>query len=70
MKKVFSIEKFVANCIADGDGVDYDDVIDRHSWALVMDGHTEEETEAMDYGTCDEWMVEVEDTEEVIDESV
>jgi len=70
MKKVFSLEKFVADCIADGDGVDYDDVIDRHSWALVINGHTEEEIEAMDYGTCDEWMVEVEDTEEVIDESV
>ena len=70
MKKVFSIEKFVANCIARGDGVDYDDVIERHSWAVECDHLTRREMSVIGNSTHDNWMVEVEDTEEVINESV
>ena len=61
MKKVFSIEKFVADCIADGDGDNAKEVIKRHSWAPECNHLTSREMNAIGYLTHENWMIEVPD---------
>ena len=72
MKKVFSLEKFIADCIADGDGTNGDEIISRYPWARLIDGRTTEQINGMGYLTHECWMTEVGYTslEEEIYESI
>lgn len=66
MKKVFSIEKYVESRKNDGDT---DEEIRKNliSWVSECDGLTEEEMHNLNYGNCDEWMVEVEEKNNLVD---
>lgn len=66
MKKVFSIEKYVKSRKNDGDT---DEKIRMHliSWANECDGLTEEKMNNLHYGTCDEWMVEIGEKNNLVD---
>jgi len=61
MKKVFSLEKFIASCIKDGDGTCATEVIERHPWALECDYLTRREMGAIGHTTREDWMTELPD---------
>ena len=60
--KVFSLEKFIDDCIEDGrHGACAKEVIERHPWAVKCNHLTSREMNAIGYLTHENWMIELPD---------
>lgn len=59
--KVFSLEKFIADCIEDGDGTCASEVLERNPWAVECHHLTSREINAIGYLTHENWMIELPD---------
>lgn len=59
--KVFSLEKFIASCIEEGDGTCAKEVIEQYPWALKCNYLSRREMGAIGYLTREDWMTELPD---------
>ena len=62
MKKVFSLEKFIDDCIKEGYGTCAKEIIERHQWAVECNHLTSREINVIGYFTHEYWMIELPDT--------